>query len=683
MHYRQDLPNAVEELRHREIPLDDGTRLAARIWLPEGARDSPVPAVLEYIPYRKSDRTAQRDSLMHPYFAGHGFASLRVDLRGSGDSEGILEDEYLQRELDDGVQLLRWIAAQPWCNGRIGMIGISWGGFNGLQLAAMQPPELGAVISVCSTDDRYADDVHYMGGCMLGDNISWAGQMFAYNAMPPDPANVGERWRDQWLQRLEANEPWLLHWLAHPQRDDYWRHGSICEDWSRVKTPVMAVSGWADGYSNAVFRLLRHLQGPKQGLIGPWSHKYPHIGEPGPAIGFLQESLRWWRQWLADEDTGIMAEPALRAWMQDSVPPEPCYSRRPGRWVGEDSWPSPRVEHRAYCLRPGYRLLPEGTSAGPDTSANPEGQPFISVKSPLSTGLFAGKWCSYAATPDLPHDQRQEDGGALCFDSDPLEEELELLGSPELELEYEADKPVAMVAIRLSDIDSEGRATRVSYGLRNLTHGDGDHANPTPIASGERRRARIQLNDIAQRLPAGHRLRVAISTSYWPLAWPSPEHAKVRVFTDVCRLWLPLRPPREADSALGFPEPEAAPPHAVTQRGSEDHNWHVIYDLARDRHTLVVTDDNGLQYQADGDLLHGDRTEERYSSVADDYRSIAADTHTRRTLQRGDWHCATETRMRLTADREYFYLAAQLDAWEGEKRIFSRNWDRKIRRWCV
>jgi len=211
------------------------------------------------------------------------------------------------------------------------MIGISWGGFNGLQIAALQPPALRAIITACSTDDRYADDVYHMGGCLLGDNLSWASTMFAYNSLPPDPLVVGESWRDMWLQRLDYMDLWLEKWLRHQRRDEYWKHGSICEDWSSVDCPVMAVSGWADGYSNAVFRLLSHLQSPRLRLIGPWSHKYPHQGVPGPAIGFLQECLRWWDHWLKGVDTGIMLEPMLRAWMQDSVAPTTYYHQRPGR----------------------------------------------------------------------------------------------------------------------------------------------------------------------------------------------------------------------------------------------------------------------------------------------------------------------------------------------------------------
>ncbi|MDY6840850.1 MAG: CocE/NonD family hydrolase, partial [Pseudomonadota bacterium] len=237
----ENLPERVRHIEHQWIPMPDGTRLAARIWIPESAGQSPVPAIFEYIPYRKRDGSRLRDEANHPYFAGHGYACIRVDIRGSGDSEGVLTDEYLQQELDDGVAILGWLEAQPWCNGRVGMIGISWGGFNGLQIAAMQPPQLKAVVSVCSTDDRYADDVHYMGGCLLGDNLSWASVMFAYNSLPPDPEIVGDRWRDMWFERLEGSGLWLETWLQHQHRDDYWRHGSICEDFSRVEVPVMAV----------------------------------------------------------------------------------------------------------------------------------------------------------------------------------------------------------------------------------------------------------------------------------------------------------------------------------------------------------------------------------------------------------------------------------------------------------
>jgi putative CocE/NonD family hydrolase len=372
MSIKTDFPYPIREIENTWISISDGCRLAARIWLPVEAESQPVPAILEYIPYRKNDGTALRDSIRHPYFAGHGYACVRVDMRGSGDSDGILYDEYLPQEQDDALEVLRWIAAQPWCTGAVGIIGKSWGGFNGLQIAARRPPELKAVISLCSTDDRYADDVHYMGGCLLASEmLSWASVMLAYNARPPDPRFVGERWREIWLERLEQSPPFIEAWLRHQRRDEFWQHGSVCENYADITCPVYAVGGWADGYSNAIFRLLSGLPGPRKGLIGPWAHEYPEVALPGPAIGFNQECLRWWDYWLKGHDTGIMDEPMLRVWLQESVPPQTHYDFRPGRWVVEPAWPTPHLAPQTYWLHEARLAGPWNFKALSGTASRP------------------------------------------------------------------------------------------------------------------------------------------------------------------------------------------------------------------------------------------------------------------------------------------------------------------------
>ncbi len=670
-----DLPEEVIEEPNVWIPMPDGVRLAARIWRPRHER--PVPAILEYIPYRKRFGTARRDEMMHPYMAAHGYACIRVDLRGSGESEGVLEDEYLQLELDDGTSVLKWLAEQPWCNGDVGMMGISWGGFNALQIAAMRPPELKAVVAVCATDDRYADDVHHMGGCLLGDNISWASVMFAYNSLPPDPDLVGERWREMWFERLQGSGLWLKKWLRRQRRDDYWRHGSVNEDYSAIRCPVYSVSGWTDGYSNAVFRLMRNLQCPRKGLIGPWSHMYPHLGVPGPAIGFVQELLRWWDYWLKDAQTGIMDEPMLRVWMQDSVAPTTHYSTRPGRWVAETSWPGADLRHRKY--RFSRYLLVDGNEAP---------TPFEhTVQSPLTVGLFAGKWCAYGAGPDLAHDQREEDGGALVFQSEALADDLEIMGSPIVDLEVSTEQAVAMVAVRLSDVAPDDRATRVTYGLLNLTHRYGSE-DPRPLQPGKRYRVRVEMNGIAHAFPRGHRLRISISTSYWPLAWPPPEPVRLNVFTENCHLTLPERPPRQSDEELlPFEEPEATHPAPISTLVAPDNNWFVHRDLAADRSTLEVIDDRGSMRLDHIDLEVRSRAVEHYSSTADDFGTPRAETVWERSLVRGDWRIRTVTRTVLTSSASEFLLHATLDAYEmtgaGEKRVCSINWDEAIPRQLV
>ncbi|TDQ53035.1 CocE/NonD family hydrolase [Actinorugispora endophytica] len=668
------LPHDVKEEEHVWIPVSDGIRLSARIWRPTSSDQDPVPAVLEYIPYRKRDLSSVRDSVHHPYIAGHGYACVRVDLRGTGESEGVLADEYLEREQRDAEDVLAWIAGQPWCSGRTGMMGISWGAFSALQVAARRPPSLRAIVISSFTDDRYADDMHYMGGCLLSDNLAEAGTMFAYATCPPDPALVGERWREMWLERLEGARPWALEWLRHQRRDAYWRHASVCEDYGAVRCPVLASSGWADGYSNAVTRLLENLDVPRKGLIGPWSHKFPHLGEPGPAIGYLQEVVRWWDHWLKDVDNGVMDGPVLRAWMQESVPPSTSYEERPGRWVGEPDWPSPRVEPMTSPLSP-HRIEAPGTEVA---------EAEMTVRSPLSVGQFAGKWASYNAPPDLPYDQREEDGGSLVFDSEVLYERLEILGAPTVRLDLAVSEPVAMVAARLSDVAPDGSATRVSYGLLNLTRRDGQD-EPEPLVPGRRYQATVQLNGVAQAFPPGHRVRLSLSTSYWPLAWPPPRPALLSVYSGSSALTLPVRPVSasdEADEADGRPfgEPEGAPPITTTRLTPAEQRWTVSRDLVGYDSALEIVKDTGrVRYDAIG-LDVSRRAYERYDSVADDFGSVRGESTWTMGFGRGDWEARTVTRTVLTSTETDFLLHATIDGYEGARRVFSREWNESLPR---
>ena len=269
---------------------------------PVTAEESPVPAVLEYIPYRKRDGTLPRDETMHPYMAARGYACVRVDMRGNGDSDGVMTDEYTEQELSDACEVIAWLAAQPWCSGAVGMMGKSWGGFNGLQTAALRPPALKAVVTVCSTTDRFEDDIHFKGGCLLGENIGWGAVMLSYSSRPPDP-DLRADWREVWLQRLEADALLAPVWASHQARDAYWKHGSICEDWQAIEVPVLSIGGWADNDMNTVSHLVTNLQVPVQGIVGPWVHQYPHMAVPGPRAGFLQIALRWWDRWLKGDET--------------------------------------------------------------------------------------------------------------------------------------------------------------------------------------------------------------------------------------------------------------------------------------------------------------------------------------------------------------------------------------------
>lgn len=647
------------------ITLSDGCRLAARLWLPpEGT--GPVPAILEYLPYRRRDRHRGDDAILHPAFAAAGYAAVRVDMRGAGDSDGTMTDEYTAREWDDAVEVIDWIARQDWCSGAVGMIGLSWSGFNSLQVAAKAPAPLKAIVTTCASDDRYADDMHYMGGCLLNDNLQYGATLFTWLATPPDPAIVGERWRDMWLERLEVVEPPAARWMRHSDRDAYWRSGSVCEDYRAIKAAVLAVGGWADGYTNAVLRLLEGLPGPRKGLIGPWGHAFPHVATPGPRIDFLGYVLRWWDHWLKGRDTGIMDEPMLTVWMQESEPPRPRYTERRGRWIAERIWPSPQVAVRTLHL----------TATGLAEEASTVER---SVRSPATTGLASGEWCPYGWGPDMPTDQREDDAGSLCFDGPPLEAPLQLLGGARVTLELSSDRPEAMVAVRLDDVAPDGMSARITYGLLNLQH-HGGHDKARALVPGRRYRVEVRLKDAAYEIPPGHRLRVAISTVYWPLAMTAPTGATVTVHSGA--LHLPVRTEKaDAVRPPDLGEPWSPPPlDAEILVAPERGRVRVERQVENGRTRVHVVRNLGAMRIADVDLELRALGSETYSTVADDPTQVRSEAERRAEFRRGNWHASVATRSVLMADGNDWRFIATLDAHEGEARVFARSWDLRIPR---
>ena len=324
----------VDVLDHVEIRLSDGKKLSAKMWMPrptevvmegaaegttEGAAES-FPVVLEAIPYRKDDVCLIDDAVRFGYVSERGYVCIRLDLRGSGDSEGVLDDEYSPREQLDICEVIEWLAAQQWCNGNVGMTGISWSGFNSLQVASHTPEHLKAIITTCSTDDRYDNDVHYMGGSLLAFYMNWWGAiMHEFNVRPPDPALVGDSWKSRFIERLSENTNLSELWMSHQRRDAYWKQGSVIENYDAIQCAVMAVGGWADSYTDAILRLMKGLNKTpcNQAIIGPWGHTWPERGVPGPSIGYLQACVRWWDKWLKGINNGAQNDPTIRFYTHD------------------------------------------------------------------------------------------------------------------------------------------------------------------------------------------------------------------------------------------------------------------------------------------------------------------------------------------------------------------------------
>jgi putative CocE/NonD family hydrolase len=639
------------------IELSDGCKLAARLWLPEGL--GPVPAILEYLPYRRRDRHRSDDAILHPGLAAAGFAAVRVDMRGAGDSDGTMVDEYTPQEWSDGEAVIAWIARQPWCDGGVGMIGLSWSAFNALQIAARRPPALRAVVTVCGSDDRFADDMHYMGGALLNDNLQYGSTLLTWLAAPPDPDIVGGRWREMWRERLEAlDEPPAGRWMRHLTRDAYWRSGSVCEDYGRIVTPVLAVGGWADGYTNAVHRLLSNLAGPRKGVIGPGGHAYPHVATPGPAFDFLKLVARWFDHWLKGADTGIMDEPMLTAWIQEYEPPQPQYTVRRGRWLAERAWPSPAITAEIFDL----------SETG--LTQNQPAEIAVRVKSPATVGLASGEWCPYGLGPDLSGDQREDDAGSACFDTPVLVEPIEILGRPLATLTLSVDQPEAMIAVRLNTVAPDGAVARITYGLLNLAHRDGfDRARP--LTPGERVTVTVPLKVVGFRVPVGHRLRLAISTQYWPLTMPLPRSPMLTLHGGC--LSLPRRHgPEIAVPDLGTaasPTPLEVEVLTPPMRGRIS----VTHDIASGRATVEVVRNLGEIRIAETGLELRALGSERYEVLRDDPATARSEAVREAGFRRHDWNARIVTRSTVDATETNWRLHATLDAFDEDQHVFSRT----------
>lgn len=675
-----DVHDLVDEIETVWIPLSDGRRLAARLFLPRTVSERPAPVVLEYIPYRRRDGTRLGDEGMHRWFAAQGYACARVDVAGTGDSDGLVADEYTQREHDDGLEVIAWLADRSWCDGTVGMIGISWGGFNSLQIAARRPPALRAVISVCAGVDRYHGDAHYTGGCLNEENFEWGGYFFAMHGFPPDPEVVGDgRWRRSWIDRIEHAELPPAVWLDHQHRDDYWRHGSVIEDLGAIDVPVLAVSGWADGYTDAVFDLvdgLGRVGTPCRGIVGPWGHTYPQQGVPGPAIGFLQEAARWWDHWLRGVDAGIDTDPALRLWLQESIRPAGHVPFRPGRWIAVDDWPDPgRYAGSRWRLGTG-RLEPEPS---PAPSPSPT---TVTVRSPLTTGTGSGQWCAYGLgkiASELPLDQRHDDAGSACFDSDPLIEPLHLVGRPRVAIRLASDRPGALVVARLNGVHPDGTSERLAYGVLNLCHHRSDE-HPRALVSGDPVEAEIELTPLAQTVPPGHRLRLAVSTTLWPMLWPSPERATLTLEEADCSLLLPiadeLRP--LPDDVFGPPQDAVAGPVTIVRPGAE-RRWST-YDLDERRTEFVASRDDGVYVLDDIGTEQSFTRLRTHSIVDDDPTSARVTVSSRATYRRGDWDVRVETDLEMSCTSDTFVLTARLAGYEHDHLVAERRIDREIPR---
>ena len=687
-------PLGVDEIKHCVVRLADGCGLALRVWAPKGLLDNlgqpcptlstalsnslvigeqgdsgaKYPTVLEYLPYRKADFTAQRDHRRHPWLASHGYVVVRADMRGSGDSDGVYFDEYLKQEQDDACELIEWITSQSWSSGRVGMYGKSWGGFNGLQVAARQPPGLATIISLYSTDDRMEEDIHWKGGCVLGGGmLSWAAVMFCWDARPPHP-QYREDWAELWRERLEtAGECLVGEWLRHQVKDSYWQHGSVGLNPDQVKIPVLAIGGWHDGYTRCALRMAQTL--PKcRAIVGPWSHNWPDEAVPGPNIGFMDECLGWWDAHLKTENE--VSGPKVR-WFQalGVEQPGPSVKEWQGSWQKAET--SAGSESLVFSLASQGKLLASGD--GMDSS--------ITVVFSGDAGLACGEWLSFGA-PDLPGDHRRVAQFQAAWVSDPCEADTHIFGETEVELELSVDKETAQVTASLCHVFPDGASRLLTYGLLNLcTLEPGRELQP-----GKTYTAKLALDPIGYTLPSGHSLQLLVCPGSWPTSWPSPSLVNLTIKAG--KVSLPTLSELSKDSPNSMFRhlpPRCGPQKEVEQLRPPKFDREARYGMSDNRREIIVTTDEGVTYYPDVDTEIEEKNVDHYTILGDDPTSAEAvctrscsiiyAARTEKPIK-----TLTQTRSVMRADSKNFLVTNTLSTKLDGVDFFSKTWKEEIPR---
>ncbi len=422
------------------IPMKDGIRLAATLYMPDDAKpEEKFPALLEYLPYRKDDGTAAGDYPKHAYFARRGYVSVRVDIRGFGASEGVPpEREYSEQEQLDAERIIDWLAHQSWSNGNVGMFGISWGGFNSLQMAMRHPPALKAILAVDATAELFHDDVHYIDGMAHVDefelNMDMAEGWVGAPDYTLDEKVLGARF---------DTPPWSLLYLKHQHDGPFW-HERV-RPLSEISIPSFLIGGLLDGYRDNVPDMLMQAKGPVKAIVGPWNHTFPNDAIPGPQIEWRDQAVRWFDHWLKGRNTGVQHDPRLVIYMQHWHPPDPNLKEVPGEWRREDSWPPPEAKPSIQFLQPNHTLAE--SAAARDNHQ---------LKYIPSLGVEAGFWWG-----ELLNDPRPVDAFSLVYDSAPLPEEVAILGRPHALLKASATASLADWFARLSDVAPDGTVTQM------------------------------------------------------------------------------------------------------------------------------------------------------------------------------------------------------------------------------
>lgn len=651
------------------IPMKDGTRLAVNLFMPEGAKPSDkFPALLSYLPYRKDDWSLAGDWDQMAFFVRRGYVGARVDVRGNGASEGALPDrEYSDQELKDGLEVIDWLSKQQWSSGTVGMFGISWGGFNSIQLAHLNPPALKAIIAVCATEELFHDDIHYIDNLMHADEFELGMDLMIGMTRAPDfPTD-----EDSLKARFDA-EPWFPLYLKHQRDSAFWRRASLAPDhYADYKVPTFMIGGFLDGYRDSIPRFLEKVNAPVKALLGPWNHTWPHDADPGPEVEWRTDAVRWYDYWLKGKQNGVMDEPRFEVYMRHYFPPDPNIHTVPGEWRAEKTFPAADTKIQTMYLAPSHTLA-FGASATKASEILKDELKYVP-----SIGNEAGFWWG-----DATADQRPIDAFSLVYDSPPLESDTAILGWPRAFLTVSASAPLADWFARLSDVAPDGSVTLITGAGQSGAQRE-SWSDPKDLVADETYALPIELHVTSWVFPKGHRIRLAISNAIWPMIWPTPYSMTTSLVlggANASRLELPTVPVQSPavpvfDALVKEPPPKTE----VEWNGSTwpPQTWTVTRDILTNSTRVFWSSDDSGKFPF-GELKDH---EQMWYEVSDDHPALST------VHGEGSTSVALPGRalvwgvvLNLKSDENNFYYHFERTLTENGKMIREKKWDETIPR---
>ena len=650
------------------IPMPDGIDLAADIYKPN--KKGVYPAVITYYPYRKDDFLKSYVESRIKYLVERGYVGMMIDTRGTGSSGGYTERMLSDAETQDGYHAIRWTADQEWCDGNVGMMGVSYGGFTSYLLPTKNPPELRAVVPIYANDDWY--EASFPGGNFRTFHRAgiYGAMMLAMNSLPP--LTDEGRWLEVWNHHLENNQPWLLSWLNNQVDGKIWQESSISKLYEKVNTPMYMIGGWHDIYPAAPLRLYEKINAPKKLLMGPWQHIAPNIGIPGPRVDYLYETVRWFDYWMKDVDTGIMDEPPITIFTREYDKPAPIRANESGFWRTELEWPIKGTENNALFFHSDNRL-----ESSPPEKINDETVYDYDPTVGESLGLYRmGLGLGWG----LPLDQRRDEAKSVNYTTNELDDQIEVTGFPKCVIFISSTAKIVTFVVKLSDVSPKGESSLVSRGSMNATHRK-SHEKPEELTPNEKYKLEITLDPISYVFKKGHRIRVSISSADFPFIWPTPENAVNRIYTNrdsPSHIIMPMIP--KSNKIIEPPFNTYTNTDMLKGEGNIS-EYSITEDLLKGRKTWVLdySEDLTVSEKHEVKSSHRMKAELDTSNPA----NVNVDAVHKMSFRHKNITAEVEASTKIISSVNDFYTTAILNVKLGNAEYFKKKWIESIpRNYC-